>query len=109
MRAALKPGVSLIGVSAEMAIAFVIINAVFDEHGIPCVITSGTDGTHGNNSLHYRGRALDIRLPSRYCQDDKVDNSVLFDIKQALGPDFDCVLETDHVHVELDPKPKTIA
>ena len=61
------------------------------------VITSGKDGTHGNNSLHYEGKAVDLRTWN-------VLDALVKQLKAHLGPDYDVVLEKDHIHVELDPK-----
>ena len=101
----LKPGVSLVGASAELAIGLHVIKSVFDSHGVPLTLTAVTDGRHGSNSLHYRGRAVDIRLPSRFTGDLKSDGRIIADLRLALGDEWDCVLEPDHFHVEHDPKP----
>lgn len=77
--------------------------------GIPLTITSGRDGKHGAASLHYVGKAIDIRI--RYGQEQnfkQVDPSkvALFceELRRQLGKDFDVVPERDHVHLEYDPK-----
>lgn len=74
---------------------------VFDEFGVDTVITSGTDGKHGEHSKHYTMEALDFR--TRHL---KVENhaALVHRCKHALGKDFDVVLEGDHLHVEFDPK-----
>ncbi len=71
-------------------------------------ITSANDSTHGENSLHYKNRAYDIRTknivglaefpvaPQRW-----VDR-----IKLILGRDYDIIFERDHIHCEYDPKEK---
>jgi len=57
-------------------------------------ITSIREGTHSMASFHYIGLAWDHR-----------QNGVpVKDIKAELGPDFDVVKESDHIHCELDPK-----
>ena len=96
----LKPGVKLGGISPEMAVAAVVIESV-----IPgAVITSALDGKHSTNSLHYKGRAFDVR--SKTISDKP---SVLAFLKAALGAEFDVILEgegtdNEHLHVEWDPK-----
>lgn len=100
----IKLGVDLRGLAPQMAVAYTIACHVYaNVVGTPyaCVITSGSDGVHGPNSLHYKGKALDLRIntiPSEKLQ------IVLKELKWALGPQFDVVLERDHIHVEFDPK-----
>lgn len=98
----IKPGVDLRGLTPPMAIAYTIACQIYWERcQVRCVITSANDGVHGPNSLHYKGKALDLRtnniprhaLPAVYA-----------DLKNSLGPHFDVVLEADHIHLEFDPK-----
>ena len=62
-------------------------------------ITSGKDGKHMNNSLHYRGKAIDIR-----CRDMANPILVTNSLKSGLGGDFDVIYEKDHIHIEFDKK-----
>jgi hypothetical protein len=64
------------------------------------VITSTYEGNHSVSSLHYQNRAFDIRLPGIAA----ISNVALELLKKELGPDFDVILEEDHLHVEYDPK-----
>lgn len=59
------------------------------------VITSGKDGIHGTDSLHYEGKAVDLRTWN-------VLASLVEQIKAHIGPDFDVILEKDHIHIEFD-------
>ena len=87
---------------------------------LEAVITSVSEGTHSENSRHYARR----RLPD---EQDGLQGSLAFDLRtiayfktfgllqkkqiqtyrdelaKALGEDFDVVLESNHIHVELDP------
>jgi hypothetical protein len=77
------------------------------------VVTSATDGTHKEGSLHYVSCAFDIRYTG-----DRLGGIVADDLsaqttaagewvarmKQQLGPDYDVVAEATHIHVEWDPK-----
>ena len=67
---------------------------VFSIHGEDIFITSLRDGNHGEGSLHYDGLAFDIRFS---------DNISFGEIKAALGPNWDVVYESDHIHCEYDP------
>lgn len=102
----LKPGVKFHVWAAPTlhpiwGIVLPIIDRVFAESGhSPCTITSAFDGTHQPGSLHYVGRALDFR---RWDIETSA-TLVCADLRKELGPDFDVVLESDHIHVEFDPK-----
>lgn len=83
-----------------------LVSAIFladrlhrQETGKELVITSLNDGKHKKDSLHYSGKAADLRIwelqdPSLFCAE----------LAQALGDDFDVVLERDHIHLEYDPR-----
>ena len=68
---------------------------------VDCVITSGTDGRHGENSLHYKGLALDFRTRDLTLGQQKIWLALC---EEKLGEDWDIVLEKDHMHVEYDEK-----
>ena len=70
------------------------IAGVYAAYGQDLIITSMREGTHGNGSLHYLGFAVD-------CRKGKVPISA---ISMALGADFDCIDESNHYHIEFDPK-----
>lgn len=62
-------------------------------------ITSARDGKHMQGSLHYCGLAIDLRiwgLPD--------PNAVADRIRRQLDREFDVILESDHLHIEFDPK-----
>lgn len=100
----IKPGVDLDGLRAVMWDAAAKASAAFDRYGYQFVITSGLDGKHSANSLHYKGLALDIR--SRHIAPQSAKLKVLAELQAALGKDFDVILEADHYHVEYDPEEK---
>lgn len=101
----LKPGVKVTGVSPEIAVALQVAEGVYRELGHELVVTSLLDGKHSPRSLHYVGRAFDCR--TREMPPD-VQNRLVARLREALGAEFDVVLESDHAHVELDPKPKAM-
>ena len=108
----LKEGASLEGVKWQMFLASIMVEGVLGGHGYECVITSGNDGNHGHGpsvpgkadgTLHDDGYALDYRnrmipIPER--------EPIRKEIANALGPDYDVVLELKppHYHVEYDKK-----
>jgi hypothetical protein len=98
----IKAGVDLRGLQPQMAIAYTIASAIYLERaGLHCYITSASDGKHGPNSLHYKGMALDLR--TRSLRSEQVA-PIYKAIKEALGEQFDVVLEQDHIHLEFQPK-----
>lgn len=106
----LKPGVRILGVKPELALALVVIESVcyrlFGNAWDP-TLTACVDGTHHPSSCHYKGLAFDMRshdLPAQYHLE--ILRQALQD---ALGPDFDVILEdagteNEHIHLEFDPK-----
>lgn len=64
-------------------------------------ITSANDGKHMDTSLHYKSRAVDIRVNDRPNSDWPGYRDLL---ARRLGPSFQVILEKDHLHIEYDPK-----
>ncbi len=96
-----KNNVRLGGIKPEILLAAMICKPIVESYGVPFVITSLLEGTHGAKSLHYRGLAMDFRtreIPAITKKRDCRDRCAL-----ALGSEFDVVLEKDHMHVEFDP------
>lgn len=65
------------------------------------VVTSVWDGFHSKNSLHYSGRAFDLRV---WIYTEPQINQMVADLKSNLGNQYDVIFEGDHIHVEYDPK-----
>lgn len=83
-----------------------ILEAVFmtwDKPGSSPCVTSSFDGRHMKNSKHYSGLALDLRT-------NALNTGELTKwadgMRKVLGDDYDVVVESNHLHVEYDPKPK---
>ena len=93
----IKSGVDLRGLTPQMAIAYTIACRCYGQYD--CVITSASDGKHGPNSLHYKGQALDLR--TRHINGQGLQ-LVVDKLREALGSQFDVVLESDHIHIEFD-------
>lgn len=91
--------VKLEGMDWRLWQAAVTCEAILAQYGSDMVITSAKDGKHHDGSLHYVGRAIDIRIW-------KIANraqQVIAEMKAQLGPEYDVVLEEDHIHLEYDP------
>jgi hypothetical protein len=87
--------VNIEGLDPILKAALVQIEYVYAKYHTELVITSGKDGKHGEGSLHYEGKAVDLRTWN-------VLASLVNQLKAHLGPDYDVVLEADHIHIELD-------
>lgn len=113
----IKKGASLEGVQPEAKHAIEVVDKIYIANGANLVITSGTeghngDGIHKMDSLHYTGYAFDCRIwvfkNAMHGQTDmKKVNAVAKQIREALGRDYDVIVETNHIHVEYDPKTTT--
>lgn len=97
-----KAGVTF-DVQPVIAAALPLIDKIhLDVIGRDAIITSGTDGKHKVNSLHYKGLAIDLRVFDL----TKLQRKQLTEeLRQELGDkNWDIVLEPDHIHAEYDPK-----
>lgn len=100
----IKSGVKL-HPSTAWAVGMSIIREVYKDFGYVAVITSGIDGKHRTDSLHYSGNAFDFRTNSVSRSDL---HQLVHTIQDALGDNFDVLLEhegraNEHLHVEFDP------
>lgn len=99
----IKDGVETILLpSREIIAAWTISDEVSQKHtGKQITITSILDGKHKVNSKHYSGNAFDVRSFTY----SKAEIMILLnEFKKALGKDYDVLFETDHFHIEYDPK-----
>lgn len=74
-----------------------IIERIAAAHGEDLVITSIREGTHSPGTLHHQGDAFDMR---------PLQKVTIADIKKQVGQDIDIINESNHWHVEYDPKAK---
>lgn len=95
-----KAGVQFEHVCA-MVVMHSVVCSVYEAFGYPVTVTSGSDGAHRPQSLHYSDRALDYRTRHVSVRDRA---RITEKLKKQLGAGFDVVLEEDHLHVEWDPK-----
>lgn len=103
----LKEGVSLRDVSPQISIALCSANDACAHFERECVVTSCNDSSHSKRSLHFTGSAVDLRI--RHLSDDEdekmdIAKKIVAMLSVALGKEFDVVLESDHIHLEYDPR-----
>lgn len=97
----LKPGVNATGIRPEIVLALACASDIWRAAGYELTVTSLLDGEHSHGSLHYAGCAADLRtrdLPPG------VAETLCDRLKEALGPQYDVILEGHHAHVEYQPK-----
>ena len=99
-----KEGVLMFNLQPQLVLGLLSIYSVFKDYGYDCTVTSLSDSLHSVRSLHYSGYAVDLRIKHISSRADVV--AIGFDLRKALGSNFDVVLEVDHIHVEYDPKIK---
>ena len=92
-----KDGVVWKDMHPRIEAALPILDEIYQDVKTECVVTSGRDGKHMEGSLHYEGKALDIRTYN-------VLEALVKEIKDSLGVGYDVILEKDHIHIEWDPK-----
>src|SRR5690606_29818565 len=94
----IKEGVQLCLLDPRLEAQLPTICRIYEQYaGFPPTITCGREGTHLPNSLHYEGRAIDLRTRDLSASQKLEIRAAL---AERLGPDWDIVLEADHMHVE---------
>jgi hypothetical protein len=95
-----KAGVNPVGTCAPTTLAIVALNDLFRNYHHDLTITSITDGAHSPKSYHRFGMAFDFRtvgIPKASI------NGIVGLFKRSM-PGWDIVIESDHGHVEFDPR-----
>ncbi len=115
----IKKGASLEGIKPETKHAIEVVDKIYIANGANLTVTSGTeghpgDGVHKHTSLHYTGNAFDCRIwvfknASNGSTNMTKVNAVAKQIREELGRDYDVLVESDHIHIEYDPKSSAAA
>jgi len=100
----LKSSVNPSQIKPEVLLALQVALTIWDRQSEPVLtITSIADSKHGPASLHYVGYAVDIRI-----RELRSDPKLLSDaLRDSLVDDYDVILESNHIHLEYQPKWKT--
>lgn len=96
-----KQNVNVYGVRPELQLAIIVANDVFRNVGLDMTITSIADGMHSKTSLHYTGCAFDARTRGIH---GTTLGKIVAELNAALTDDYDVVRESDHLHIEYQPK-----
>lgn len=102
----LKHSVKINCIQPEVLVGHMIVDSVMSKHGVEAIWTSVNDSKHGKNSLHPEGLAIDYR--SKHIDIPSLKRKILKECQEALGPNFDFILEglgtdNEHYHLEYDP------
>ncbi len=95
----LKHSVDMRGLKPEALLIVMVACEAFAPYD--CVITSVTDSKHTSASLHGLGYAVDFR--TRHLVAGRAE-AIVAKMQAALGPSYQVVLESDHIHGEFDPR-----
>src|SRR5210317_1244048 len=90
-------GATIQGLDINMRPAMIIAGHVYGEYGKPLTITCGLNGEHSAGSLHYYGRAIDLR--TNFWEDD-IKQKVYMELRDQLPTGYDVVQHTTHIHLE---------
>lgn len=93
----LKLGVDISRLNRPIRSILYRIDNIYKSYNDELVITSTYESSHSPSSLHYSNDAIDIRLPK-----DGMNIEMVQRIRNAIGNNFDVVLETTHIHIEYD-------
>lgn len=96
----IKDGVKLTGLKPQMLVALNIAEWAFMKRSYDTILTSANDGKHMENSKHYKGFAIDLRI--KHILDKEELKKIYEDIKQACNKSFDVILEKTHIHIEYN-------
>ena len=95
----------MFGIRPEMTFAGMVADGVYrDEVGQGVTITGGTEEGH-RTIVHTNGCAIDIRTRYDYRSDqwsDTIKNRIATKLRDRLNEEFDVVVESTHIHIELD-------
>lgn len=97
-----KQGLYLFGLQPEMLWALDVCESVWQEIGKNLTVTSTRWGDkHAWKSRHYSGLAVDLRTKDLH---EVEIRQVAEMAAERLGDEYDVVVESNHIHVEYDPK-----
>jgi len=97
----IKSGVAINGLRTEALLGLIIAHSIFTSFGYDTILVSVVEAPHSRGSFHYVGLAFDLRR--RHVKEEDL-NPIHEALTEALGIQYDVVLEPDHWHIEYQPK-----
>ncbi len=98
----IKNGVRFSSPEMAMGHASMVMQEICKEFAVECVVTGGVE-KHQHPSKHVYGGGLDYRTRNINGRPER-KQGFADEARKRLGDGFDVVLESDHLHVEWDPK-----
>lgn len=98
----IKEGACLKNLNPFMRAVLIEADNLWREVGEELVVTCGLDGTHSAGSLHYYGRAVDLR--TNYFTEAKA-KAICTELARRLhfrNDNYDVVFHKTHIHCEYD-------
>ena len=97
----IKSTADIRGLHPNFRYALPIADRLWKDNGHELTVTSGTDGRHSAGSLHYSGRAVDLR--TRYFN-SHIAAQIAVELQEKLGCLFHVLYENqgqvgEHIHV----------
>lgn len=99
-------------IKPEILLAIVMVHGIYSSYNYDCIITSLNDSSHGEFSKHFDGEGVDFRTKHIVNSSDK--KAIVKEVILNLTFNgYDVVFEdegllNEHLHVEWDPKEKSI-
>ncbi len=79
--------------------ALCTVDPILKKYGQEIIVTEHKGGKHMPTSRHYYDAAVDLRI-----WDLTEKEKCVLEMRGAIGSEYDVVLESDHIHLEYDPK-----
>jgi hypothetical protein len=96
----------MVGISAEIMPALLVVPAVFSNFGLDCWLTSAVRPKDGK-SLHGWGMAMDFDASAAIPQ--KMGDEIAREVGNALGANYYCLWHDGHLHIEHDPNNRGVS
>jgi hypothetical protein len=97
-----KSGVKFLGVHPQIFVAIYVADEVYKNvTNKEVTVTSCNDSLHSRTSLHYTGYAVDLRI-NDVAED--LWETLRTEIAKRLTDEYDVLLESNHIHIEYQPK-----
>lgn len=105
-----KPEVRFANNQQALSAILQVAESTFRMYGSTALVTSLGEGTHGKNSRHGVGQAVDFR--SKHVDNSENKHAIIAILKECM-PFCDVILENEgqdneHVHVEYDPEHNSV-